>query len=273
MKSNHYYVYAYLDPRKPGPFTYGEYEFSYEPFYIGKGKGRRWLDHLRETPERTINAFKANKIKNIRQERLEPIVVKVSVELTDEEACLTEISLIDLVGRKNINGGPLTNLTNGGDTTAGMIYSEESKALMSSQRKGKKQTPAQYAANCSRAPHTAEHRRKISESQKGIRRMTLDQYAEMGRRLIGSKRSEESKALMSAQRKGKCSEAQRLANKHRMPSISYADFKKLLLSHQITKHSEWLVFRKNRPAGVPENPVRIYTQRGNWISWDDVFKP
>jgi hypothetical protein len=29
------YVYAYLDPRKPGIFKYEEYEFGYEPFYIG----------------------------------------------------------------------------------------------------------------------------------------------------------------------------------------------------------------------------------------------
>ena len=32
-----YYVYIYIDPRKPGKFKYGEYEFDYEPFYIGKG--------------------------------------------------------------------------------------------------------------------------------------------------------------------------------------------------------------------------------------------
>ena len=32
-----FYVYAYLDPRKPGVFQYKDFRFDYEPFYIGKG--------------------------------------------------------------------------------------------------------------------------------------------------------------------------------------------------------------------------------------------
>lgn len=34
-----FYVYVYLDPRKEGKYVYGEFQFDYEPFYVGKGYG------------------------------------------------------------------------------------------------------------------------------------------------------------------------------------------------------------------------------------------
>jgi len=41
-----FYVYIYLDPQKPGNFSYGPYHFDFEPFYVGKGFGDRYLKHL-----------------------------------------------------------------------------------------------------------------------------------------------------------------------------------------------------------------------------------
>lgn len=42
-----FYV-VYLDSRKPGRFSYVGLDkvFLYEPFYVGKGKNNRHLDHL-----------------------------------------------------------------------------------------------------------------------------------------------------------------------------------------------------------------------------------
>ncbi len=48
-----FYTYVYLDPRKPGKFVFGKYEFEYEPFYVGKGSGRRckvFCQHIKHNP-------------------------------------------------------------------------------------------------------------------------------------------------------------------------------------------------------------------------------
>lgn len=44
---NIFYVYVYLDPRKPEYRVYGNYEFDYEPFYVGKGCNDRAYSHLK----------------------------------------------------------------------------------------------------------------------------------------------------------------------------------------------------------------------------------
>ena len=125
-KENKYYVYIYLDPRKPGKYHYSEVSlcFLYEPFYIGKGKGNRYKTHLYESNE--SNKFKKIKIKKIKDNNQVPFIVILD-GLSEEVAFLKEISLIKLIGRANLKKGTLTNLTNGGDGNSGHIHSDEHK--------------------------------------------------------------------------------------------------------------------------------------------------
>ena len=137
-----FYVYAYLDPRKPGKYVYGEYSFDYEPFYIGKGGTKRQIKrHLFETRDRTKNTMKYNKIQKIIKETgNNPILIKVKNNLKENEAFAIEDILIQLIGRIDLKNGSLTNLTNGlyggksnpsdavrkklGDATRGKTYEE-----------------------------------------------------------------------------------------------------------------------------------------------------
>ena len=100
---NNYYVYALLDPRISGV------EFTYSPFYIGKGLNNRCYAHLKNDKH---NKNKVAVIEDIRKDGLEPIVVKVSENLDEKTAYQIEKEYIRKYG---VYGrGILTNICEDG---------------------------------------------------------------------------------------------------------------------------------------------------------------
>lgn len=132
-----FYVYVYLDPRKEGKYVYGEFEFDYEPFYVGKGKDDRKFDHMMPYMLK-VNNLKSNKIKKIIREGFQPIVIEYKNNLTNEEAIQLEIKIITTIGRIDLKTGPLVNFTDGGEGMIGYIISEETKNKMSKAKLGRK---------------------------------------------------------------------------------------------------------------------------------------
>lgn len=98
---NHNYVYIYLDPRKTGNFIYDDLKFDNEPFYVGKGSGRRYTSHLRRLNCKQ-NTFKTNKIKKIIKEGLTPIIIKFYTGLTENDSYRIESELIKKIGRYDL---------------------------------------------------------------------------------------------------------------------------------------------------------------------------
>ena len=131
-RNSRYYVYALLDPRKPGCFKYNGIlgAFTHEPFYVGKGQGYRHYYHLNEKEDSTGNIFKYRKIKNIEKTGLKVIAVKIFGNLSNEEALEKERLVISIIGRKIIIGGPLTNLTDGGEGSVGYKHTQKAKDLI-----------------------------------------------------------------------------------------------------------------------------------------------
>jgi len=125
-----FYVYVYLDPRKPGNFIYENLVFDYEPFYVGKGTGLRLYNHLYESSV-SRNKIKYNKIKKIKNVGLEPIIIKISDNIEESTALKLECETIKKIGRKDLFVGPLLNLTDGGEKGGGGIMKEESKKKLS----------------------------------------------------------------------------------------------------------------------------------------------
>lgn len=112
---NNYYVYIYLDPRKPGKWEYDGVIFNHQPFYIGKGIGNRMTNHLRPYLLRDTT-IKANIINKILQETQNPpSILKIYENLTNEEAIDREIKMIEYFGRIDKKTGILANMSKGGE--------------------------------------------------------------------------------------------------------------------------------------------------------------
>lgn len=97
---NDYYTYAYLRADKT-------------PYYVGKGRNGRAFSNSRRT-------FKCPKDKSR--------VLFLKKNMSEEDAFKHERYMISVLGRKDLGTGILRNRTDGGEGSAGKVYTEEYRA-------------------------------------------------------------------------------------------------------------------------------------------------
>lgn len=114
---NDFYVYAWLRP-------------CGTPFYIGKGRGRR-----ASQAKAPGNILFRRTVEKIRGGGGEPIIVKWQEGLREEDALSLESAYIKLFGRKDICTGVLSNLTDGGEGTAGCVAAPHVRRRLSEAQK------------------------------------------------------------------------------------------------------------------------------------------
>lgn len=180
--SNHFYTYAAFRPN--GVIC-----------YIGKGSGGRLFSHLKKSH----NLYLARIIK--KAGGAIPIV-KIRAGLTEAEAFETEKALIRAIGRIT-NGGPLVNMTDGGEGVVGHTRTPEQRARMSVARKGiapSAEARVKISAKLKGRPKSPEHCAAVSAAKKGVSHGPLSAAHCESLRVAhtGLKRSEEAKAAMRA---------------------------------------------------------------------------
>lgn len=220
---NNFYVYAYLDPRKPGIYQYDEYCFDHEPFYIGKGHNWRAYDFA------TRRGRCKTKIKSLCKIGLKQIVDIVQIVRNEKLAFDLEKLLIVLIGRLDIGTGILTNHTNGGEGPSGWKHSDQTKRLMSLQRKGRivsditrekmrkaqQNRPEEVLRKISQSKmghYTSEETKKkmsISHLGKKLPPFSDEHKRKIGDSNRGKKRTKEVRLQQSLSRKGNMSEETR----------------------------------------------------------------
>lgn len=135
-----FYVYALLDTRKSGIFEYpikcmlvdsNVVKFEFEPFYIGKGSKDRLTEHFQPNNKKNDkNTFKMRVIgKVIEKTGKKPIAIKIITGLDHIWAHELEEKLIKIIGRRDQNKGPLTNLSDGGPGPLGVVPKNKGKPM------------------------------------------------------------------------------------------------------------------------------------------------
>lgn len=184
---NIYYVYVILNPLKSGEYVFNKYKFMHEPFYVGKGKGSRLIETLNENK----NKFKVSVIKKIRKNGLKPNIIIIKDNITEKEAFNLERELISLIGRRDVGSGLLTNFTDGGEGTSGIIQSKET--IEKRKRSLKKYRNYFKSDDFKEKMRESIKKRKLTPEYQIYRKKISEKYTGEGNPMFGKKTSEKQK--------------------------------------------------------------------------------
>ena len=156
------------------------------PCYVGKGSGDRWLYHEELTLYKKSGHYNKHLGSIIRQAHdagMELPKIKLVENVTDEQAFEIEKLYIAAIGRE-LNGGPLVNLIDGGDGPAGYKPSAKLLAYLSSIRKGRKLSEEwrkNIGSGLKGVPKTEEHKKALSAALTGTKKKSGWWSTEEGR--------------------------------------------------------------------------------------------
>ena len=120
MMENNWYVYRHIRLDKN------------EPFYIGIGNKKNYARAYQTNPDRRNEIWKKIFIKT-------DIEIEIILEnLSKTQASEKEQEFIKLYGRKDLDTGSLTNMTDGGDGIWNCLRSKETKEILRQQKLGNK---------------------------------------------------------------------------------------------------------------------------------------
>lgn len=169
-----------------------------KPFYIGKGSGKRHLQH-RQRARRGVKTYTCAKIRKLWSAGYDFTPHIVFHTETEEEAFSEERRLIALYGREN-----LTNLTDGGDGPSNPT--QETRAKIAAARKGVRateETRRKLRDSHLGNRHTPETRSKIAAKQRTIKKpWAITSSTNLGDGFKGKTWSDEHRAKFKAARTG-----------------------------------------------------------------------
>ncbi len=194
-----YYVYSLIDPRNK------------TPYYIGKGKNKRYKAHFRESYlKRCKNRNKVEKIKNIRNQGYSPHQhTKILLDKVSEEKALElETFIIEEIGLENLTNLIKVDKVKSGKRNPfyGKNHTEETKARLSETKSGQnhpfwnKELSEKHKENIRKGleeyERTEKHNQNISEGLKG-RSLSEEHKRKIGKGTKGRTHSKKTREKLS----------------------------------------------------------------------------
>jgi hypothetical protein len=201
-----FYVYYLRRPDKIDPLDGSKAA----PFYVGKGHNNRLYEHRYEAfgklHKSGRKSYKVSVIHALWKKGIDFIEEIMFSDLTEQEAFDFEKEMIKTYGRKNIDTGILTNMTDGGEGNFGYVSTEETREKLKIVATGKIKTE-EHRRNLSIAntgkKHTPESIQKMSETHKNLPPPSEEARKNMSDAHRGILCKEETKQKISIANKGK----------------------------------------------------------------------
>lgn len=165
-QSTEFYCYLYLDPSKPGRYTYNDYvTFLFQPMYVGKGKSHRKTDHLRKCMHYDSMFYRRLR-KLVQIYDMRDYVIKLHTGCTEYKtlSCV-EPFWISLIGKRIERNGPLFNVTDGGGGCVG--YKHDAAFIEKLKQPRSKEWKQNIKEALTGKKHTEKRKENNSNSQKG----------------------------------------------------------------------------------------------------------
>lgn len=234
---------------------------SGEPFYVGKGCGRRVFSHEREAKLNTRMSHKLNVIRKIWQDGGKVLTTFDSFHFSSESASNREIELITTIGRLDIGTGPLTNKTTGGDGVLPLAPNAERDRSKKSAETRRRPDVRQHNAKQQREWHKnnpAASKESVGRVIEGRRK-----WQEKFPLLAAAARSNLAKALGSPETRKKLSASRRrYQQEHPEAEAIRIDKLRKALSDPVVAEKA----RKSRRAAMhtPEYIAKTNAARARW---------
>lgn len=198
MARTDFYVYALLDPKREGKFRFRACSLLEEPFYVGKGRGRR--AKLHGCPSSRSAA--QQRIKQMESVGIRPTILILADGLMEQAALDREREFIALFGRRNVDGGLLLNLAAGGSGSSGLPCPQSTREAVSRAHLGK---PKGHGAKISAAKKGVPNTAAIGKPRKPetIEKIRRAQAGKARPHTAGRLVSDETRAKIGAKHKGK----------------------------------------------------------------------